>query len=202
MVEALVEAGYFDWDEAYDTQIVSDLATVITSLTDNGTTHRIVHYVGDNTAPLALPFLEQWIDEMAHTTLWTGVQPDISGISNGTATPLMTLQQGPNFGSGPVYSVAAYEDGTVVYTGIANVNEIGVHVFQTDAAAITSLAQSAQLSGYFNWQDSCQERIITVKLRSLHRFDGPINSSGLYAMTATQMRRLAWFGSRKISTNL
>jgi hypothetical protein len=188
IVEAFVDAGYFDWDESYETQTVSDLPTVITSVTDNGTTHRIVRYTGDYTAPLALPFLEQWIDEMAHTTLWTGVQPDLSGFSNGTDTPLITLQQGPNFGSGPVYNIAAYEDSTVVYTGIANVNEIGVHIFQTDAAIITSIAQNAQLSGYFNWQDSYEERIITDQatvitsirwadqIKRIVRYDGDPNA--------------------------
>ena len=98
---------------------------------------------------------------MTNTALWTGVQPDISTISNGTDTPLMTLQQSPNFGSGAVYNVAAFEDGTVVYTGIANVSQIGVHVFKTDASTITSIAQRAQIFGYFQWQDSYEQRVIT-----------------------------------------
>ncbi len=162
MVAAFKEAGYFEWDEAYDTQTVTDLPTIITSVTDDdGTTHRIVRYVGDTSAPLALPFLEQWIDEMANTALWTGTEPDISAISNGTESPLITLQRGPNFGSGAVYKVAAFEDGTVVYTGIANVNQIGVHVFETEASMISSIAQTAQILGYFKWNDSYEERIMT-----------------------------------------
>ncbi len=161
MVAAFKDVGYFDWKEAYDSQTVSDLPTVITSVKSANATHRIVRDTGDSTAPLALPVLEQWIDEMTNTSLWTGVQPDISGISNGTDTPLITLQRGPNFGSGPVYNIAAYKDGTVVYTGIANVNKIGVHVFQTDAATITNIAQKAQISGYFNWQDRYEKRTIT-----------------------------------------
>jgi hypothetical protein len=161
MVEAFNDAGYFGWNEAYDTQTVSDLPTVITSVTHDGITHRIERYAGDYTAPLALSFLEQWIDAMANTSLWTGVQPDISGISNGMNTPLVTLERGPNFGLGPVYNIAAYEDGMVVYMGIANVNKIGVQVSHTDSVSITSIAQNAQLSGYFNWQDSYEERIIT-----------------------------------------
>jgi hypothetical protein len=161
MVAAFEDAGYFGWDEAYQTQTVSDLPTVITSVTRDGVTHRIERYMGDYTAPLALPFLEQWIDEMTNSALWTGVQPDISAISNGADTPLITLQRGPNFGSGSVYNLAAFEDGTVVYTGIANVNELGVHVFETEAAAITGIAQTAQILGYFGWQDSYEQRIMT-----------------------------------------
>jgi hypothetical protein len=60
-----------------------------------------------------------------------------------------------------VYNIAAHEDGTVVFMGIANVNEIGVQVRETDAATITSIAQIAQLLGYFDWQDSYEERIMT-----------------------------------------
>ncbi len=58
MVAAFEDAGYFGWDDAYDTQTVSDLPTVITSVTSDGTTQRIVRYTGDQTAPLALRFLE------------------------------------------------------------------------------------------------------------------------------------------------
>jgi hypothetical protein len=86
MVEAFENAGYFDWEDAYDTQTVSDLPTIITSVTHDGTTQRIERYVGDTTAPLALPYLEQWIDEMTNTVLWTGVQPDPSAVSKGTDT--------------------------------------------------------------------------------------------------------------------
>lgn len=161
MVAAFAEAGYFEWDAAYETQAVSDLATITTSVTREGVTHQIVRYAGDPSAPLALPFLEQWIDAMTNTALWTGVTPDIATISNGTDTPLVTLQHGPNFGAGPVYNVAAYADGMVVFMGIANVDKLGVQVTETDAATITGIAQIAQLFGYFDWQDSYEEHIMT-----------------------------------------
>ncbi len=109
---------------------------MITSVTLDGTTHRIARYAGDNSAPLALRFLEQWIDEMANTSLWTGIEPDISVISNGMDTPVITLQRERRIlEQVSVYSVAAYEDGTVVYTGIAHVSVIGVQVLETDAPA-------------------------------------------------------------------
>ncbi len=161
MVEAFENAGYFGWDEAYDTQTVSDLPSVITSVTRDGETHRIVRYIGDRTAPLALPFLEHWIDEMTHTVIWTGIQPDISGISNGTDTPMITLQRGVCFGACPTYSIAAYQDGTVVYTGIANVTEMGVHVYDKDDFLVTGAAQIAQATGYFDWEDSYDQFVIT-----------------------------------------
>jgi hypothetical protein len=164
MVNAFENVGYFDWDEAYQTQTVSDLATVITSVTRGGETHRITRYAGDDTAPLALPFLENWIDTMANTALWTGVQPDPAAISNGTDTAFITMQQDACFGVCPVYSVALFEDGTVVYTGIAHVAEIGVHLIEIDGAALTIIPQQAQLFGYFYWQDSYQKQVMTDQL--------------------------------------
>src|SRR5579871_5674807 len=119
MVAAFREAGYFDWDD-FNSMTISDLPSVITSVTDNGVTHRIERYTGDSSAPLSLIYLEQWIDAMANTQLWTGVKADVSGISNGTDTPVVTLQRGECFGKCPVYTVAAYADGTVAYMGIAN----------------------------------------------------------------------------------
>ena len=164
MVAAFEEAGYFEWDATFDTQTVSDLPTIITSVTRDGETHRITRYAGDSSAPIALPFLELWIDVMANTPLWTGVQPDVSGISNGTDTPLVTLQQEPCFGFCPVYNVALYEDGTVVFMGIANVDAIGVTVLETDAVSVTSIAQLAQAFGYFNWNDSYQVQVMTDQI--------------------------------------
>ena len=161
MTAAFEDAGYFGWNEAYETQTVSDLPTVITSVKSANGTHRIARYIGDSTAPLALSFLEQWIDEMTNSALWTGIQPDSSTISNGTDTPIITLQHGANFGTGPVYSIAAYKDGTVVYTGDANVNVIGVQVIEGDSSTIASIAQTAQNLGFFDWQDSYEERVIT-----------------------------------------
>lgn len=161
MLEAFASAGYFDWDVAYTEQTVSDLPTIITSVTRDGQTHRIERYVGDHAAPLALPFLEQWIDAMTNTWLWTGIQPDPSAISNGTDTPLITLQRGECFGDCPVYNVALYENGTVVYTGIADVDTIGVRVFEIEPAAITSIAERANIFGYFGWDDSYEEYLMT-----------------------------------------
>ncbi|MBZ0287154.1 MAG: DUF6438 domain-containing protein, partial [Anaerolineae bacterium] len=161
MVEAMTESGYFEWDEAYQDQSVTDLATVTTSVTRDGETHQIVHYLGDFSAPVALSFLEQWIDDMAWTGMWTGVMADPSGISNGTDTPQITLQQTPCFGGCPVYTLALYADGTLVFSGLANVETIGVKVAQVDIASIEQIAQLAQIFGYFDWQDAYDKQVKT-----------------------------------------
>ena len=161
MVEAFANAGYFDWAESYEEQTVTDLPSVITSVKRDGETHQITRYAGDSSAPLALPFLEQWIDEMTNSQLWTGLQPDPGTISNGTDTALITLQRSACFGDCPTYNVALYEDGTVVYTGIANTDLFGVYTFEADPAAITNVAQIAQITGYFDWQDNYEEHLIT-----------------------------------------
>jgi hypothetical protein len=161
MVKAFEDVGYFDWKGNYNQQIVTDLPSAITSVTANGKTQRIVHYAGDHTAPIALPFLEQWIDDMTGSSAWTNAQPNIAGISNDGNAPLITLQRGACFGACPVYSVAVYEDGTIVRTGIANVKPIGVSVLKADAAAVESIVQQATALGYFDWQDSYNKQVKT-----------------------------------------
>ena len=211
MVTAFENVGYFDWNEAYDTQTISDLPTMITSVTLDGTTHRIVRYAGDNSAPLALSFLEQWIDEIANTSAWTGIEPDISAISNGVDTPLITLRRTQNFGAGVVYSVAAYDDGTIIYTGIANVSVIGVQVLETDATAIKGVAQSAQIFGYFDWQDRYEARVITDQatvstsvrwedqFKRIVRYDGDPNAPiGLIRIEDSIKRLVADFVGEEI----
>lgn len=161
MVKAFEDAGYFDWKEAYDMMNVTDLPGVITSVTRDGETHQINRYTGDYTAPLALPFLEQWIDIMTTSNLWTGAQTDPGSISNGTDTAVLTMQRLACFGGCPVDNVAIFADGTVVYTGIANVDAMGVHVYQTDALTVESIAFRAQALGYFDWQAAYDHQVMT-----------------------------------------
>lgn len=161
IVAAFDEAGYFDWNESYEEVTITDQATVTTSVTRNGETHRIVRYVGDFSAPLALAYLENWVDEVTSSSMWTGVQRDETAISDGTATPIITLQKGACFGPCPRYNVAVYESGTVVFTGIANVHALGVHVIEGDPLAATSVADRAQALGYFGWQDAYDQFLIS-----------------------------------------
>ena len=161
MVQAFENAGYFEWDEDYTTMTITDQPYITTSVTKDGETHTIRHYTGDYSAPLELSFLELWIDQMANTEMWTGVQPNLSNISNGTDTPVLTLQRGACFGMCPIYSLAAYADGTVIYVGNANVENIGVRVLEVDPEMINSVAQRAQIFGYFKWQDSYEEFMMT-----------------------------------------
>jgi hypothetical protein len=161
MVQALDKAGYFGWNESYTHMEVTDLSTVITSVTRDGVTHRITRYQGDRSAPSELPFLEQWIDLMAGTPAWTGAQSDVSALSYNGNSPVVTLQRDPCFGNCPVYSVALFEDGTVVYMGIANVSDIGVRVLKADAFAVDGIAQQAKALGYFDWKAAYQDQVKT-----------------------------------------
>lgn len=170
MVEVFAGAGYFEWDEAYDAMTVSDLPTVITSVTRDGETHRITRYAGDTSAPLELPFLEYWLDIMANTPVWTGTQPDIYGINHGMESPVITLERTPCFGFCPVYSVAVYPDGTVAYTGIANVDRFGVHILHAEDFAVESLVQQAEIFGYFGWQDAYDQMVMTDQASAITSF--------------------------------
>lgn len=71
--EAMIAAGYLDWEDAYMNQDVTDMPYVITSLTlTDGTTQRIEHYYGDHSAPEALTEVESMIDETAGVAQWVG----------------------------------------------------------------------------------------------------------------------------------
>lgn len=183
MVQTFADAGYFGWDEAYDAMTVSDLPTVITSVTRNGEKHQIVRYMGDNSAPLALPYLEVWLDLMANTAQWTGTQPDVYGINLGMESPVATLERTPCFGFCPTYSVAIYPDGTLVYTGIANVERLGVYVLHTEDFAVESLIQQAEIFGYFGWQDAYDQMVMTDQASAITSF-----------RTETQYKRITRYG--------
>lgn len=161
MLAVLADAGYFEWDEAYDSMTVSDLPYITTSATRDGETHQIRRYAGDDSAPLTLPFLENWIDIMAGTPAWTGALVDFAGGSISMNNPVVTLQRDPCFGFCPVYGVAIFEDGTTVFTGIANVNTIGVEVVQQEDFIVDSIIGRAEGAGYFGWQDSYDFMTIT-----------------------------------------
>ena len=73
--EAMIAAGYLDWEDAYMNQDVTDMPYVITSLTlADGTTKRIEHYYGDHSAPEELTEVESMIDETAGVAQWVGEQ--------------------------------------------------------------------------------------------------------------------------------
>ncbi len=159
MVEVFADAGYFAWDEAYTDRYVTDVPSVITSVTRNGETHRIERYTGDGSAPLLLPYLERWLDLMANTGQWTGAQPFIGTV--GMESPVITLERTPCFGFCPVYSVAVFADGTLIYSGVANVERIGVHLLHVEDFVVESVLQEAQAVGYFDWQDAYEQMVRT-----------------------------------------
>lgn len=161
MVQAFVDAGYFGWDEAYDTQTVTDQPTIITSVTHDGETHRIVRYAGDSSAPMELPFLETWIDLMTYASSWTGASPDLGSMTYGMESPVITLERTPCFGGCPVYDAVIYEDGTVVYMGLANVERLGVHVLHVEDFAVDSVIGRAEASGYFELDDAYDTITVT-----------------------------------------
>ncbi len=161
MVKAFQDAGYFDWKEAYDKMTVTDMPYITTSVTVDGKTHKIVRYAGDDSAPLELPFLEQWIDAMTNSGLWTGVKPNVAYTSNGGESPVLSIQHDACFGSCPVYNVAIFADGTVVYSGIANVTNMGVKTFKVEASSVEGVVQKAKALGYFDWQESYEKRVMT-----------------------------------------
>jgi hypothetical protein len=73
LADEMAAAGYFDWEDAYLNQEVTDNPYAITSITlSDGTTKQIEHYYGDSSAPEALTALETRIDETANVAQWVG----------------------------------------------------------------------------------------------------------------------------------
>ncbi len=160
LVAGFEAAGYFDWEDEYTEMTVSDLPTIITSVTRNGETKQITRYAGDSKAPAALPYLEAWIDLAAYTGQWTGASPWLDTVMS-MNTPVMTLERTPCFGMCPVYSVAVFEDGTAVYLGIRHVAQPGVQVTNVDPDQVELLASQMTDLGYFEWEDEYMWQIVT-----------------------------------------
>ena len=160
LVSIFEDAGYFTWNDEYTQMQVTDLPYVTTSVTRDGETKRIVRYEGDDSAPIALVYLERWIDEIANTSQWVGQEPPLSYFSS-AGLPLITLERQPCFGTCPVYSLVIHEDGTVVYRGFDHVREIGIRIGQVDAGAVTSLAQEMTYMGFLDWDEEYTQYLIT-----------------------------------------
>jgi len=160
LLQVIEDAGYFEWDDEYTGMTVTDQSTVITSATIDGETKTITHYLGDGDAPLALGFLENWIDIAAGTSAWTGARLyNPSFTSAGSA--LVTLERGACFGTCPMYSLVIYEDGTVVFMGIRFVAEAGIHIGKIEPEDAAALVESITEQGYFNLDDAYTDQSVT-----------------------------------------
>jgi hypothetical protein len=160
LVEGFEAAGYFEWDDEYTQMTITDQPSVITSVTRDGETKQITRYAGDSSAPMELPYLEAWIDLAAYTGQWTGASPWLSAVSSANM-PVMTLERTACFGMCPVYGVAVFEDGSVVFLGVRYVAEPGVHTTSVDPDQVEFLAMQTADFGYFEWDDEYTDMPVT-----------------------------------------
>lgn len=160
LIAGFEAAGYFGWKDEYTEMRITDLPTIITSVTRDGATKRITHYAGDSTAPLALPYLETWIDLVANTSQWTGVSISLTSIMS-MQSPVMTLERTACYGTCPIYGLAIFADGSVIYLGVNYVEVSGVRVAQVDPDQVAFLARITTDSGYFGWNDQYTRQLMT-----------------------------------------
>jgi hypothetical protein len=160
LIAGFEASGYFDWNDSYTDADVTDAPYITTSVTRDGETKQIVRYTGDGSAPLALPYLETWIDAVAHTAQWTGQEISLTRVPS-FQHPVITLERTPCFGMCPTYGLNLFADGTVVYIGFANVAVTGVQVGTVDASGLDLLLSEATAIGYFGWQDEYTHQLIT-----------------------------------------
>jgi hypothetical protein len=74
---------------------------------------------------------------------------------------VITIQHDPCFGNCPVYSAALYADGTVIYTGLAHVDNLGVSVYKADPLEVDVIAQQAKALGFFGWKEAYDQMVMT-----------------------------------------
>lgn len=160
LIAGFEEAGYFDWEDEYVEMTVSDLPYVTTSVTRDGETKTIRRYTGDTSAPLALPYLELWIDLATYSSQWTGSTASFADFV-GADSPVLTLERQACFGTCPVYSVAVFADGSVIYLGLNHVDAVGVRTATVSAEDVDFLAMHASSIGYFEWNDEYTDMKIT-----------------------------------------
>jgi uncharacterized protein DUF6438 len=160
LMQVIENAGYFDWDDEYTDLTVTDASTVTTTVTRDGETKTIRHYLGDGSAPLGLSFLENWIDMAAGTQQWTGAKPYIPGFTS-AGSAVVTLERGACFGTCPMYKLVIYEDGTVVFSGYRFVGEMGIQIGQIDPEDVKSLVKEIADAGYFDLDDEYTDQSVT-----------------------------------------
>jgi hypothetical protein len=187
LVDGFAAAGYFEWEDEYTEMTVSDLPTIITSVTRDGETKQITRYAGDSNAPVELPYLEAWIDLAAYTGQWTGVSSWLDAVTS-MNTPVLTLERTACFGMCPVYGLAVFEDGTAVYLGVRHVAESGVRTTQVEPDQVEFLAMQMADFGYFEWEDEYTDQPMTDQpsaittlnwedqVKTINRYDGDPNA--------------------------
>lgn len=70
LIDEFYEINYFSLKDSYEEHMITDLATVITSITINGKTKTVRHYHGDMNTPKELTQLENKIDEIVNSSQW------------------------------------------------------------------------------------------------------------------------------------
>lgn len=187
LVAGFEAAGFFEWEDEYTEMTVSDLPYVTTSVTRDGETKTVRRYTGDSNAPLALPYLELWIDLATYSSQWTNATNSFSSVMT-MNTPVMTLERQACFGTCPVYMVAVFADGSVVYLGLNHVDEVGIRTANVSPDDVEFLAMETELFGYFGWNDEYLDMKITDQAyvtsslnyndqwKEIRRYDGDFNA--------------------------
>ncbi|MGB1253847.1 MAG: DUF6438 domain-containing protein, partial [Candidatus Promineifilaceae bacterium] len=90
LVQTMNDIGYFELADKYTNYIVTDLPSVLTSLTIDGRTKRIERYEGDDQAPRALIEIEVMIDKLVNSEQWTGYEQTVP-VTVGMPNPASTF---------------------------------------------------------------------------------------------------------------
>lgn len=156
LVEGFADAGYFEWEDRYDTMLVTDLPYVTSSVTRDGVTKEIFRYAGDANAPADLAYLETWVDKVVNVEQWTGKQTYVYSAPDQDKNLVIMLDRGqcPEAEDAepcPSYLLNIFSDGTVFYVGAKDVAEFGVRSTTIDVKDVEALAEELAAGGYFDF---------------------------------------------------
>ena len=164
LLETFTEAGYFDMKDSYKDWMVSDMPTVITSITLNGKTKRIEHYYGDMHAPEALTKLETKIDEITDSAQWT----QKAGEKPQTSEEVIRTLDGTQWNLSGANITLDFKDG--VASGNAGCNDYSSS-YQIDGKRLTFGMIASNLEMCADEEVMKQEAAFLQALRSVFAFE-------------------------------
>ncbi len=71
LIKKFKQVNFFSFKDKYDYLYMTDMPSAIVSITIDGKTKTVTHYLGDISAPKELSQLERYIDEVVNSDRWT-----------------------------------------------------------------------------------------------------------------------------------
>ncbi len=149
---SVVASKFFEMEDCYCERTITDLPSVIVTVTDGDMKKRVEHYTGDKSAPSALGQLAAAVVNLAGADQWiTGAGGELS----------ISLERQPCLGKCPAYTVTISGGGAVTFEGKSHVAETGTQTATIPAEKVTRLRQMLTDANFDQMSDCYCERKVT-----------------------------------------